>query len=118
MDIRELNETLIKSMESACDDAIESALIDEEVLEDVFKDEDDIRNYIADDFEFVIDRMTEDWKHYNGCEVNRHVVEVAFEESKFIGYFEDILSAYCGRIIDDFFEDWVTKAFKTMKGEN
>lgn len=113
MNLRELNEVLIKSMEEACDDAIEDALANEEI----FEDEDDIRNYIADDFDFVIDSMKDDWERYNGCEINRDVVETAFEETRFIDNFEDILSAYCGRIIDMFFGDWVTKAFKTIKGE-
>lgn len=113
MNIRELNETLIKSMESACNDAIESALADKEI----FENEDDISNYIADDFEFVTDRMKDDWEHYNGCEVNRDVVEMAFKESRFIDNFEDILSAYCDRIIDRFFGSWVAKGFKAMKGE-
>lgn len=113
MDIRELNETLIKSMESACDNAIEEALADGEI----FEDEDDIRNCITDDFDFVINRMKDDWEHYNGCEINRDIVEMAFEETRFIDNFEDILSTYCGRIIDIFFDDWVAKAFKAMKGE-
>lgn len=111
MDIKELNETLIKSMENACNEAIE--LADKEI----FENEDDIRNYIADDFEIVTDRMKDDWEHYNGGEVNRDVVEMAFEESRFIDNFEDILSAYCDRIIDEFFGDWVAKVFEAMKGE-
>lgn len=113
MDMREFKEMLIKSMENACDDSLQSDIDDGEV----FDDEEEIADSIFNDIGWVIDRMREDWEKYNGGDFNREIVEDAYTTDMNIYDVYDIMSAYCKTIIDEHFDNWVDKTTKALKGE-
>lgn len=116
MDIRELNEILIKSMENACDDTFQFALDDGEN----FTNEYDIIEYVTDfgGTAFIVECMINDWERYNGCEINRDVVEIVFQQNDTtINNFYSILANYCEDLIDHYIDDWADKTYKAISGE-